>query len=87
MCRISTKCKVWKLLCYGKILTFYIISLICSNLNLRDFMIFQYLSFIVMKVFYNHPVGIYMFKVNNRNTRIRRKICSKLTIKTSERPH
>ena len=28
------------------------------------------------------PVGIYMFKVNNRNTRKRCEICSKLTIKT-----
>ena len=28
------------------------------------------------------PVGIYMFKVNNRNTRTRCEICSKLTIKT-----
>ena len=31
------------------------------------------------------PVGIYMFKVNNRNTRIRCEICSKLTLKTQER--
>ena len=30
------------------------------------------------------PVGIYLLKVNNRNTRARREICSKLTIKTSE---
>ena len=30
------------------------------------------------------PIGIYMFKVNNRNTRIRCEICSKLTIKTPE---
>ena len=30
-------------------------------------------------------VGIYMFKVNNRNTRTRCEICSKLTIKTTER--
>ena len=30
------------------------------------------------------PVGIYMFKVNNRNTRTRCEICSKLTIKTPE---
>ena len=29
--------------------------------------------------------GIYLLKVNNRNTRTRRKICSKLTIKTPER--
>ena len=30
-------------------------------------------------------VGIYMFKVNNRNTRTRCEICSKLKIKTPER--
>ena len=29
----------------------------------------------------------YMFKVNNRNTRIRCEVCSKLTIKIPERPH
>ena len=29
--------------------------------------------------------GIYMFKVNNGNTRTRCEICSKLTIKTPER--
>ena len=33
----------------------------------------------------NNPVGNYMFKVNNRNTRTRCKICSKLTLKTPER--
>ena len=31
----------------------------------------------------NIPAGNYEFKVNNRNTRTRRKICSKLTIKIS----
>ena len=31
------------------------------------------------------PAGIYMLKVNNRNTRTRYEICSKLTIKTPER--
>ena len=30
-------------------------------------------------------VGNYMFKVNNRNTKRRCEICSKLTIKTPER--
>ena len=34
-----------------------------------------------------YSAGNYMFKVNNRNTRTRRKTCSKLTIKTSERHH
>ena len=33
------------------------------------------------------PANIYLFKVNKRNTRKRYEICSKLTIKTPERPH
>ena len=33
------------------------------------------------------PGGIYLLKVNNRNTRARCEICSKLTIKTLERRH
>ena len=33
------------------------------------------------------PDGIYLFKVNNRNTRTRCEICSKLTINTPERRH
>ena len=31
------------------------------------------------------PAGNYMFKVNNRNTRTRSEVCSKLTIKIPER--
>ena len=34
-----------------------------------------------------NPVGIYLLKVNNRNTRARCETCSKLTIKTPERRH
>ena len=33
------------------------------------------------------PVGMYLFNVNNINTRTRFEICSKLTIKTPERRH
>ena len=33
------------------------------------------------------PTGIYLLKVNNRNTRTRCEICSKLTIKIPERRH
>ena len=33
------------------------------------------------------PVSIYMFKVNNKNTRTRCEICLKLTIKTPQRRH
>ena len=32
------------------------------------------------------PANIYLFKVDDRNTRKRNEICSKLTIKTLERP-
>ena len=41
---------------------------------------FSFISFI-------SPVNIYLFKVNNRSTRKRCEICSKLTIKTTERRH
>ena len=34
---------------------------------------------------WNEPANIYLFKFNNRNTRKKCKICSKLTIKTLER--
>ena len=33
----------------------------------------------------NNPPGIYLLKVNNRNTRTRCEICSNLTIKVPER--
>ena len=35
----------------------------------------------------NNPAGIYLLQVNNRNTRTRCEICSKLTINTPERRH
>ena len=35
----------------------------------------------------SNPASIYLLKVNNRNTRTRCEICSKLTIKTPERRH
>ena len=38
-----------------------------------------------MKNEQHNPASNYMLKVNNRNTRTRYEICSKLTIKTPER--
>ena len=35
----------------------------------------------------SNSVGIYLLKVNNRNTRASCEICSQLTIKTPERRH
>ena len=32
------------------------------------------------------PAGVYLLKVNNRNTRTRREICSELTLKTPRKP-
>ena len=40
---------------------------------------------LVMARYSDLPAGNCMFKVNNRNTRRRSEICSKLTIKTPER--
>ena len=41
------------------------------------------LNFLLKKKhFFDAPAGIYLLKVNNRNTRTRCEICSKLTIKT-----
>ena len=38
-----------------------------------------------MKCLNSFSVGIYMFKVNNRKSRARYEVCSKLTIKTPHR--
>ena len=37
------------------------------------------------EIFTKNPANIYLFNVNNRSTRKRCEICSKLTIKTPER--
>ena len=42
-------------------------------------------SLLIVPPLYKYPTGNYMFKVNNKNTRTRGEICSKLTIKTPER--
>ena len=39
----------------------------------------------IIPCFVSYPAGNYMLKVNNRNTRTRSEICSKLTIKIPER--
>ena len=48
--------------------------------------VFQFKSFYFINVRLK-PAENYMFKVNNRNTRTWCEICSKLTIKTTERRH
>ena len=41
----------------------------------------------IMLIRISYPVGIYLLKVNNRNSRATCEICSKLAIKTPERRH
>ena len=55
-----------------------------ENISLRDKGECPYQSNFATLQLVN-PAGIYLFKVNNRNTRTRCEICSKLTIKTAER--
>ena len=43
------------------------------------------ISLVLVILFKHYPAGNYMFKVNNRNTRTRCEICSKLTTETPER--
>ena len=55
--------------------------------NLTDITYITDVYYIYSKIYSsmsNYPAGNYMFKVNNRSTRTRCKICSKLTIKTPE---
>ena len=44
-----------------------------------------YYCLVTPGVLHLNPVSIYLLKVNNKNTRARYEICSKLTIKTPER--
>ena len=54
-------------------------DLFFENLGKRRF--FHVLAFSTK----SNPTGIYLLKVNNRNTRTKCETCSKLTIKTPER--
>ena len=46
---------------------------------------FNYICLPMRVVFRTHPADIYLLRVNNRNTRPRCEIFSKLTINTTER--
>ena len=77
--------------------TFYILFLVIGLLQLhcrvgkllktrnREVIVFWYKMRIMAEM--GIPIGNYMFKVKNRNTRTGCEICLKLTIKTPERLH
>ena len=50
--------------------------------SIEEFNLKAFLTFLKL-----NPTGIYLLKVNNRNTRVRCGICSELIIKTPERRH
>ena len=60
---------------------FFIRKTLTNKTFIRTLQIFQF----IWKPNNDHPAGIYLLKANNRNTRTRYEICSKLTIKTLER--
>ena len=60
----------------------------CNYFNLLTFHQPQHLCDVIMSMtIYGVRAGNYIFKVNNRNTRTRCEICSKLTIKIPKRRH
>ena len=71
-------CLVWKLK-WGALALMSMIFFI--KVNRANLLLFNFTKKAVRII----PVGNYMFKVNNRNTRTRCEICSMLTIKTPER--
>ena len=58
-----------------------------SNVNLKAVNYSRKKSYLRYLTGYRMPVGIYLLKVNIRNTRTKCEICSNLTIKTPERRH
>ena len=57
----------------------------CSFFCKANFLMLLLFSYFVIRTLVTCPAGDYIFKVNNRNTKTRCEICSKLTIKTPER--
>ena len=79
---------------YVEFLYYFLSSMIGDHINISQNLLVSgqicHLWFVVHfsnVIFHGFPLNIYLFKVNNRNTRKRWKICSKLTIKTPERCH
>ena len=73
---------------YFRIWSIFILpTLICFPETSVKFFFLNFMQLCIVIEHWINPFGIYLFKVNNRNTRTRCEICSKLTIKTSERHH
>ena len=53
----------------------------------NNFIFYNHINHIIFGQRNTFPGGIYLLKINNRNTRARCEICSDLTIKIPERRH
>ena len=85
--------------CFFLFLIFVLRVCICTQQNSTSCLLYKLyfisafsccvnaLYIFILSRYYIVPAGIYLLKVNNRNTRTRCKICLKLTIKTPERRH
>ena len=65
----------------------FLYFLLLSKLTFETLRTIWHINILFKKLMAAHPAGIYLLKVNNRNTRTRCEVCSKITIKTLERRH
>ena len=73
---------VFHLICYADQMTGFYVK---CNTGLK--FVHPLSVFLLKLIRLYYPAGIYLLKINNRNTRTRCEICSKLSIKTPERRH
>ena len=81
----------WVTFLWGLMLTlnmFWLLDFLFLIFNINFWFCFVFVvEEVVLEFVLTDPVGIYLLKVNNRNTRTRCEIRSKLTIKAPEQPH
>ena len=80
---------VWFTVLLGLLITVLLICFKLKSPKLNSSLICKRIKPSTNRINHNHwiPPGNYMFKVNNKNTKTRCEICSKLTIKIPERRH
>ena len=77
--------KKWVKVISKKFSAIKLFAILWASLTKRFLQLFHFI--VISFSNYKFPAGSYMFKVNNRSTRKGCQICSKLTIKTTERRH
>ena len=83
-CHIKVKFLLWTKRIENLLLAKYIISVTAPLMFRTDWRV-KFCFWLRRKILFKYPSGIYLLKVNSRNTTASCEICSKLTIKTPER--